>query len=159
MERQNIVFELNGDTVTLLEDPSYTLLQSIRKELKLTGTKEGCGRGECGACTVLMDDIAVNACLVPLGKVHGKRVMTVEGLAKGEEYHPLQKAFVEAGAVQCGFCTPGMLLSAYALIKKNPHPTADDVRTAISGNLCRCTGYAQIVQAVLLAADMLAAED
>jgi aerobic carbon-monoxide dehydrogenase small subunit len=156
MEKEKITFTINGEPREVMADPSSSLLHMIRFGLKLTGTKEGCHRGECGACTVLLDGLAVNACLVPAGKAEGKAVMTVEGLAQGGEYHLLQRAFVEAGAVQCGFCTPGMLMSAYSLIHSKANLTADDVAQAISGNLCRCTGYAKIVEAVLQASDMLA---
>lgn len=152
MHEQRIAFTLNGSPVELLVDPARSLLEVLRQELGQTGTKEGCGRGECGACTVLLDNRAVNSCLVPVGKVQGRSVLTVEGLSRGQDLHPLQEAFIEAGAVQCGFCTPGMLLSAYALLLENPSPTPGEVREAISGNLCRCTGYVQIVEAVLAAA-------
>jgi aerobic-type carbon monoxide dehydrogenase small subunit (CoxS/CutS family) len=158
MEKVKIAFTLNNEPVEVMVDPSCSLLHIIREELKLTGTKEGCQRGECGACTVLLEGKAVNACLVPGGKAEGKHVMTVEGLARGEEYHELQRAFVEAGAVQCGFCTPGMLMSAYSLLHQKVKPTPGEVRRAISGNLCRCTGYAKIVEAVLQASDMLAVQ-
>ena len=127
------------------------LVEVLRDQLELTGTKVACGEGECGACTVLLDGQPVNSCLVPALKVQGREVLTVEGLASLGELHPLQKAFVEHGAVQCGYCTPGMLMSAKALLDHNPNPTEEEVRLAISGNLCRCTGYAKIVEAVLAA--------
>ncbi|HOL17890.1 MAG TPA: (2Fe-2S)-binding protein [Bacillota bacterium] len=152
MKKQIIRFRLNDEPVELLADPAQSLLHLLREELELTGTKEGCGRGECGACTVLLDGRPVNSCLVPAGKVEGKQVITIEGLTRSGEARPLQEAFVAAGAVQCGFCTPGMIISAYALLKANPNPTAAEIRSAISGNLCRCTGYKQIEQAVAMAA-------
>jgi carbon-monoxide dehydrogenase small subunit len=124
-------------------------VEALRDQLELTGTKVACGEGESGACTVLLDGEPVNSCLVPALKAQDREVMTVEGLAPLGELHPLQKAFVEHGAVQCGYCTPGMLMSAKALLDHNPNPTEDEIRLAISGNLCRCTGYAKIVEAIL----------
>ncbi len=160
MKKQLIVFNINGEKVEVFADPAESLLYVLRERLGLTGTKEGCGQGECGACTVLMEGRAVNSCLVPAGKVEGKQVLTIEGLTlkareKGLAVHPLQEAFVEKGAVQCGFCTPGMVISAYALLKENRQPSKDQVRTAISGNLCRCTGYKQIEEAILAASKKL----
>ncbi|MBI5444929.1 MAG: (2Fe-2S)-binding protein [Deltaproteobacteria bacterium] len=146
-----IHFVLNGRPVTAEVDPSRTLLWLLRERFDLTGAKEGCGVGECGACTVLLDGEAVNACLLLAGKVQGRSVTTVEGLGGPEALHPLQKAFLEKHAVQCGFCTPGMLLSAKALLDRTPRPTREEIRTALSGNLCRCTGYTQIVEAVFTA--------
>jgi carbon-monoxide dehydrogenase small subunit len=135
--------------VTLQVKPSAMLVEVLRDQLELTGTKVACGEGECGACTVLLDGKPVNSCLVPALKAQGREVLTVEGLAPLGELHPLQKAFVEHGAVQCGYCTPGMLMSAKALLDHNPDPTEEEVRLAISGNLCRCTGYAKIVEAIV----------
>lgn len=132
--------------------PRETLLDVLRGRLRLTGTKKGCGNGECGACTVLLDKKAVNACLVLALTVDGRRVTTVEGLAGAEELHPLQKAFVTYGALQCGFCTPGMLMSASALLAEHPAPGREDIKKALSGNLCRCTGYLQIIEAIEAAA-------
>jgi len=140
---------LNGEEVTVEVKPSTLLVEVLRDQLELTGTKVACGEGECGACTVLLDGKPVNSCLMPALKAQGREVLTVEGLAPLGELHPLQKAFVEHGAVQCGYCTPGMLMSAKALLDHNPNPTEDEVRLAISGNLCRCTGYAKIVEAIL----------
>jgi len=147
-----VVFTLNGHPVRAEVESHRTLLWLLREHFYLTGTKEGCGVGECGACTVLLDGRAVNACLVLAGKVQGREVLTVEGLGGPEALHPLQEQFVAKGAVQCGFCTPGMLLSAKALLDENPWPTREEIRVALSGNLCRCTGYNQIVDAVHAAA-------
>ncbi len=145
---QTLTMTLNGEEVTVQVKPSALLVEVLRDQLELTGTKVACGEGECGACTVLLDGVPVNSCLVPALKAQGREVMTVEGLAPLGELHPLQKAFVEHGAVQCGYCTPGMLMSAKALLDHNPNPTEDEVRLAISGNLCRCTGYAKIAEAI-----------
>lgn len=148
---QTLTMRLNGEEVTVQVEPSAMLVEVLRDQLELTGTKVACGTGECGACTVLLDGKAVNSCLVPALKAQGREVITVEGLAPLGQLHPLQKAFVEHGAVQCGYCTPGMLMSAKALLDHNPHPTEEEIRVAISGNLCRCTGYAKIVEAILAA--------
>jgi len=128
------------------------LLDTLRKQLKLTGTKEGCSVGECGACTVILDDEAVNSCMVLTAQVDGSKIITVEGLESKSGLHPLQKAFIDNQAVQCGFCTPGMLMSALALLNKNPNPNKEEIKTALEGNLCRCTGYQQIIDAVEAAA-------
>ena len=149
MMTQTLTMKLNGEKVSVQVEPWAMLVEVLRDQLELTGTKVACGEGECGACTVLLDGRPVNSCLVPALKAQGREVMTVEGLAHLGELHPLQKAFVEHGAVQCGYCTPGMLMSAKALLDHNPSPTEDKVRLAISGNLCRCTGYAKIVEAIL----------
>ncbi len=148
MNKITISFKINGEKKKLTIDANTTLLKLIREELKLTGTKEGCGIGECGACTVIVDGKAVNSCLVLAGQIDGSEITTIEGLAKNGELHKIQQAFIDYGAVQCGFCTPGMIMSAKALLDKNPHPTRDEIKIAISGNLCRCTGYKQIVDAV-----------
>ncbi len=148
MQKERISFTLNGDLKEVYADPAISLLRLLRDELRLTGTKEGCGEGECGACTVLLDDRAVNSCLVPVGKVINRSVLTIEGLSRGEDYHPLQEAFVKKGAVQCGFCTPGMIMSACSLLQEKPDPTSCEIKTAISGNLCRCSGYKQIEEAI-----------
>lgn len=129
-----------------------TLLDLIRDKLELTGAKEGCGVGDCGACTVIMNGKAVNSCLVLAINAHGSEIVTIEGLGKGSELDPIQDAFVKYGAIQCGFCTPGMILSAKALLDENPNPTDEEIKLAISGNLCRCTGYTQIIEAVKAAA-------
>ena len=139
---------VNGKSVEVKVDPTWTLLYVLREELKLTGTKKGCEKGDCGACTVLLQGTPVNSCLVLALQAEGKEIETIEGLGQADDLHPLQKSFIANGAVQCGFCTPGMLLSAAALLKKNPSPTEKEIRTAISGNLCRCTGYQKIVKAI-----------
>jgi aerobic carbon-monoxide dehydrogenase small subunit len=143
-----IQFILNGKKHQLDTNGSRRLIDVLREDLGLTGTKEGCGIGECGACTVLVDGKAVNACLVLVGQIHNKKVITIEGLSQSEILHPLQQNFLEKGAVQCGYCTPGMLLSAAALIESNPNPSEEEINEAIAGNLCRCTGYKQIVEAI-----------
>ena len=148
MNMQTLTMTLNGEEVTVQVKPSALLVEVLRDQLELTGTKVACGEGECGACTVLLDGRPVNSCLVPALKAQGREVLTVEGLTPLGELHPLQKAFVERGAVQCGYCTPGMLMSAKALLDHNPNPTEEEIRVAISGNLCRCTGYAKIVEAI-----------
>lgn len=144
-------FELNGAPQYLEVDPGERLL-SLLRQLGMKSVKEGCGTGDCGACTVLVEGRAMRSCLMVAPQVQGRRVLTLEGLGTLDKPHPLQKAFLEAGAVQCGFCTPGMVLVAYELLTRDPSPTPEQVRQAISGNLCRCTGYVKIVDAVLLAA-------
>jgi carbon-monoxide dehydrogenase small subunit len=139
---------VNGIEREVAVAANRTLLELLREDLGLTGTKHGCGEGDCGACVVLLDGVAVNSCLVLGLEAAGSHVTTIEGVAVGAELHPLQQAFVEAGAVQCGFCTPGMILVAKSLLDRNPAPREDEVRRAISGNLCRCTGYQKIVEAV-----------
>ncbi|HSR10054.1 MAG TPA: (2Fe-2S)-binding protein [Thermodesulfobacteriota bacterium] len=139
---------VNGGPVEAMVNPAHSLLKVLREDLKLTGTKKGCEQGDCGACTVLLEGKAVNACLVLALQAQGKSIETIEGLGAPERLHPLQESFIRNGAVQCGFCTSGMLLSAVALLRKNPHPTAEEIRRGISGNLCRCTGYAKIVKAI-----------
>jgi len=149
-------FTVNGRAASVEADAEMRLLDALREELHLTGTKEGCGEGECGACTVLLDGRPVNSCLVLAVQVEGRDVLTIEGVAGGPRLHPIQQAFVETGAVQCGFCTPGFILSTYALLRDHPAPSEDEILTALEGNLCRCTGYAKIVEAVKLAAARLA---
>lgn len=148
-----ITLTVNGDPTTIAVRSNHTLLQVLRDQLGLTGTKIGCENGECGACTVLMDGEPVNSCLVLAVEADGRKIETVEGLAKGEQLHPLQQTFIDHNAIQCGFCTPGMLMTAKGLLDHNPHPTEDEVREAITGNLCRCTGYIRIVDAILDAAE------
>jgi len=139
---------VNGKPVEAKVNPTWTLLHVLREELKLTGTKKGCEKGDCGACTVLLEGNPVNSCLVLALQAEGKKVETIEGLGTADSLHPLQKSFIANGAVQCGFCTPGMLLSSAALLRKKPNPTEKEIRVSISGNLCRCTGYAKIVKAI-----------
>ena len=148
MENRKIFLKVNGEIYRMSVPDNRTLLQAIRDDLGLTGTKEGCGIGECGACTVLVDGRPVNSCLALAVEMDGREITTVEGLAKDGVLDLLQQAFIEEGAVQCGFCTPGMLMSAQGLLNKNPFPTEDEIRKAIQGNLCRCTGYDPIVRAV-----------
>lgn len=156
--KERISFRLNGREVEVETEPGGMLLELLREHFCLTGAKRGCGQGECGACTVIMDGRAVNACILPVGKVRGADIRTVEGLAPAGQLHPLQEEFISQGAVQCGFCTPGMLLSAKALLAENPDPTPADIRGAIGGNICRCTGYVKIEKAVLSAAARLREE-
>jgi carbon-monoxide dehydrogenase small subunit len=140
---------VNGQQREIMAAPWRTLLDVLRYDLGLTGVKEGCGNGNCGSCTVLLDGEPVNSCLVLIGEVEGKEITTIEGLAQGNILHPLQQAFIEEGAVQCGFCTPGVILNAKAMLDSNPRPTEEEVRGTIAGNLCRCTGYDKIVRAIL----------
>ena len=149
MSKRLMEITVNGTRHELALEPRRTLLELLREEVGLTGTKHGCGEGDCGACVVLLDGEPVNACLVLALEAAGREVLTVEGLADGNRLHPIQQAFVDVGAVQCGYCTPGMVLTARALLARNPRPTEADVRRAISGNLCRCTGYQKIVEAIL----------
>ena len=153
-----ISFTVNGRAVERDVREDERLLDLIRDDLQLTGTKEGCGEGECGACTVLIDGKAIASCLVLAPQVDGKEILTVEGLAPGEELHPIQRAFVEKGAVQCGFCTPGFIMSTYALLSTNPDPSDEEIMAALEGNLCRCTGYAKILDAVRYAAELMRQE-
>ena len=146
-----ISFKLNGKPISLDLDPSMRFIDVLREELHLTGTKEGCGEGSCGACVVLMDGKSVNSCLLPVANVIGHEIVTIEGLKETEEFNVLQKAFADRGGQQCGFCTPGMIIAAYSLLKSNPHPSKEEIRAKMSGNLCRCTGYQAIVEAVLMA--------
>jgi aerobic-type carbon monoxide dehydrogenase small subunit (CoxS/CutS family) len=149
-----IALTVNGQAYRVRAEPNKTLLYLLRDDLGLHGVKDACGgEGECGACTVIMDGEPVNACLVLAGQAAGRRIETIEGLAQAGQLHPLQTAFVEAGAVQCGFCTPGAIMSAKALLDRNPHPNEDEIREALSGNLCRCTGYTKMIEAVRRAAE------
>jgi aerobic-type carbon monoxide dehydrogenase small subunit (CoxS/CutS family) len=144
---------VNGQPTKVKVNPTWTLLRVLREELRLTGTKKGCEQGDCGLCTVIMDGKTVNACLVLALQAEGKEIETIEGLGTAEHLHPLQESFIEHGAIQCGFCTPGMLLSSAALLRKNPRPNANEIREGLSGNLCRCTGYAKIIKAVKAASE------
>src|SRR5271163_745194 len=142
---------VNGAAVTCEAYPMARLLDVLREELKLTGTKEGCGEGECGACAIEMDGALVNSCLVPALQAEGAKIRTIEGVASGEQLHAVQQAFITHGGAQCGICTPGMILAAVNLLERNPHPAEADVRIALAGNLCRCTGYTKIFESVLSA--------
>jgi carbon-monoxide dehydrogenase small subunit len=152
MARHHISFTVNGDPAEVLCDTEQTLLDVLRDELELTGTKEGCGTGDCGACSVVVDGRLVCSCLMLGVEAQGRKVETIEGMASGEELHPLQRKFLEHAALQCGICTPGFLVAAKALLERNPDPTETEVRYWLAGNLCRCTGYDKIVRAVLDAA-------
>jgi carbon-monoxide dehydrogenase small subunit len=153
-----ISLKVNGILYDVRVNAETSLLSLLRDELDLTGTKDGCHEGECGACTVIMNGKPVNACLVLAVEANGSEILTVEGLSQGDELHPLQQAFVDCGAVQCGFCTPGMLMSAKALLDENPGPTPEEIRRALRGNLCRCTGYKKIEDAIHQAARVLRGE-
>jgi aerobic-type carbon monoxide dehydrogenase small subunit (CoxS/CutS family) len=151
MKSIRVSFKVNGKDLDLSCAPNRTLLEVLREDLGLTGAKDACGgEGECGACTVIMDGKAVNSCLVLIGQVQDHAIETIEGLASADGLHPLQQAFVEVGAVQCGYCTPGVILAAKALLQTNPDPSDEEIREALSGNLCRCTGYNKVVEAVHL---------
>ncbi len=144
----NVEFLLNGKKVSIDAKPHWTLLNVLREHFDLTGTKKGCETGECGACTVLIDGKNVNSCMALIGSVDGKEVTTIEGLTKNGQLNPIQKAFIEKAAIQCGYCTPGMVMSVKALLDENPNPTKEEIKYAIAGNLCRCTGYEQIIEAI-----------
>ncbi|MBR0025852.1 MAG: (2Fe-2S)-binding protein [Clostridia bacterium] len=146
---------INGEAIVVDVDPSLSLAQFLREKLYLTGTKIGCGKGECGACTVIMNGKAVTSCIIPILRAEGAEITTIEGLADGAKLHPLQESFIEQGAIQCGFCTPGMIMSAKALLDQNPNPTQLEVREALGGNICRCTGYVNIENAVFDAAEKM----
>ncbi len=151
--KKEITFTLNKEKVIVEADPKWTLLYLLREILEMTGTKEGCGYGECGACTVIIDGQAVNSCLYPVMEAEGRDIVTIEGLAsKTGEMDPVQDAFVKEGAVQCGFCIPGMIMSARALLDEKEKPTEDEIKESIEGNLCRCTGYVKIIEAIKSAA-------
>lgn len=156
---EEITLHINGEQETVQIERNWTLLYVLREVLDLTGAKCGCNTGDCGACKVILDGEAVNSCLVLARNAVGKRIETIEGLAKGTQLHPIQQAFIDCGAIQCGYCTPGMIMSAKALLDKNTHPTEQEVREAIEGNLCRCTGYAKIVEAILAAAEEMEKEN
>lgn len=155
MSEINLTLSVNGKPVEVNTDPSRTLLSLLRDELKLKSPKEACGQGDCGACVVLLDGKAVNSCLVLAAQAQGAEVLTIEGLAEGGKLHPLQQNFIDNWAFQCGYCTSGMLMSVYGLLLENPKPTREEIKTAISGNLCRCTGYEEIIEAVEQTAEEL----
>lgn len=155
---QIIHLNINGEEHDVLARPGESLLDVLRNRLYLTGTKQGCNEGDCGACTVIMEGRPVNACLVLAAEAVGQKILTVEGLANGSKLHPLQESFLKHGGFQCGFCTPGMLMSAKALLEANPDPTDEEIKQGISGNLCRCTGYAKIVESIREAARVIRGE-
>ena len=157
-EKLEISLAVNGEPKTIHAYPMERLLDVLRNQLSLTGAKEGCGEGECGSCSVLLDGVLVNSCLVPVLQAQGTNVTTIEGLAAGPDLNRLQRAMLEFGGAQCGICTPGIILAASHLLDKNPHPSSQEIREALSGNLCRCTGYAQICEAVAQAASLGDAE-
>jgi carbon-monoxide dehydrogenase small subunit len=146
--KQLITLTVNNQEHELAVEPNLTLLDLLRYHLELTGTKKGCDEGDCGACTVIMNGKPVSSCLILAVQANGKEILTIEGIETEEGMHPIQQAFIDRGAIQCGYCTPGMILSAKALLDRNPHPSEEEIRTAISGNLCRCTGYQKIVEAI-----------
>ncbi len=158
MTKTLIQARINGEDVAFLCEPSQTLLEALRDELELTGTKEGCSNGNCGACNVIMDGVLVNSCLVLAVEAEGKAITTIEGIAGPTGLHPLQQKFLEHAALQCGICTPGFIVAAKALLDQNPHPTEQEVRHWLAGNLCRCTGYDKIVRAVMDAAETIRAQ-
>lgn len=151
MSFMEIEFKVNGQRHSIDVFPMARLLDVLREELQLTGTKEGCGEGECGACTVIIDGRIVNSCLVPVAQVNGAEITTIEGVAGASELHAIQQAFIDHGGAQCGICTPGMVLAAVDLLKRNPEPTENDIRNGLAGNLCRCTGYMKIFESVVRA--------
>jgi aerobic carbon-monoxide dehydrogenase small subunit len=153
---KQIILNVNSQFYPIEVEPGDLLVDVLREKLFLTGTKKGCGTGDCGACTVIIDGATVNSCLVLAVAAEGKAITTIEGLASGEQLHPIQQAFIERGAIQCGYCTPGLTLTSKVLLDTNPHPSEAEIRLAISGNLCRCTGYTKIIEAVQAAAEKLA---
>ncbi|MFO7772567.1 MAG: (2Fe-2S)-binding protein [Dehalococcoidia bacterium] len=155
MAEQKVKFMVNGRPYEILTEPHMTLVEVLRDKLDITGTKISCGAGECGACTVLIDGKPVLSCLTLAMTAREKNILTIEGLAEGGNLHPIQQAFIDHGAIQCGFCTPGMVLATKALLDENPNPTREEVKRALAGNLCRCTGYVKIVDAVLAAAERI----
>ena len=159
VQSRTIRFVLNGQSCELQVKPWRTLLEMIREHLSLTGTKEGCGHGECGSCTVIMGGKTVNSCLVPALEADGQEILTIEGFCSGDTLHPIQDAFVERSGMQCGFCTPGMIISAKALLDRNPAPSEKEIREAMAGNFCRCTGYTKIVESIDAAARLLRGEN
>ncbi len=152
MKKTAITLNVNNETFDIVTFPNQTLLEVLRDHLHLTGTKESCGEGVCGSCTVLLNGLPVRSCLTLAIAAQGKEITTIEGLSKGAKLHPVQEAFVERGGLQCGFCTPGMIMSTKALLDENPHPTEEEIRRAIAGNFCRCTGYSKIIESIKAAA-------
>ena len=155
MSKQTIHIKINGQPQEVAVEPHWTLLETVREQLSLTGSKEGCGTGDCGACSMIVDGRLITSCLMLAPEAEGSEVLTIEGLARNGELHPVQQSFIDAGGVQCGFCTPGMIMATKALLDRNSRPTLEDVRLGLAGNLCRCTGYAKIYEAVLAAAERI----
>ncbi len=155
MKKEIANFKVNGRSYEVLITPNMTLSELLREQLGLTGTKNACGAGECGSCTVLIDGRPTLSCSTLAIAVQGKEILTIEGLSRGTKLHPLQKAFIDAGAIQCGFCTPGMIMTAKAMLDANPNPNRDQVKEGLGGNICRCTGYVKIIDAVMTAADTM----
>ena len=155
MPKQIIRITVNGQPHELAVEPHWTLLETVREQLGLTGSKEGCGTGDCGACSMIVDGRLITSCLVLAPEADGSEVLTIEGLARNGELHPVQRAFIDSGGVQCGFCTPGMIMATKTLLESNPRPSLEDVRLGLAGNLCRCTGYTKIYEAVLAAAQKI----
>ena len=158
MPKQIINLRINGEPRELAVEPNWTLLETVREALGYTGSKEGCGTGDCGACSMIVDGRLITSCLMLAPQADGRTITSIEGLARNGDLHPVQQAFIDAGGVQCGFCTPGMVMAATALLQQNPKPTFEDIRNGLAGNLCRCTGYTKIFQAVELAAQRMAAK-
>jgi len=152
MPKQLIILTINGERAEVAVEPRWTLLEMVREELRYTGSKEGCGTGDCGACSMIVDGRLVTSCLMLAAQADGCEVVTIEGLATNGTLHPVQQAFIDTGGVQCGFCTPGMIMAAKSLLDNNPSPSLEEVREGLAGNLCRCTGYAKIYEAVMQAA-------
>jgi carbon-monoxide dehydrogenase small subunit len=146
--RRKISFILNGSSVVVETDADRRAVDVLREDLGLTGVKEGCGSGECGACSILVDDVVKLSCIMTAAQLEGRKVVTIEGIGRDGELHPVQRSFVECGAIQCGFCTPGMVIAAVGFLKENPDPTREEIRAGLSGNICRCTGYEKIIDAV-----------
>ena len=155
MPKQIVTLTVNGELQEVAAEPHWTLLETVREALSLTGSKEGCGTGDCGACSMTVDGRLITSCLMLAVEADGAEILTIEGLARDGQLHPLQQAFIDAGGVQCGFCIPGMIMAAKALLDETPNPTLDDIRLALAGNLCRCTGYAKIYEAVMLATERM----
>jgi len=155
LNKKTLTMVVNGKTVEKMVEPGDTLLDVLREELGLKGVKKGCGKGECGACTIIMNGKAVNSCIVPAMQAVGAEIQTIEGLSNGNGLHPLQQTFIDCGAIQCGFCTPGMIMSSKALLDKNLKPTKEEIKQALAGNVCRCTGFVKIEEAVEKAAEIL----
>jgi aerobic carbon-monoxide dehydrogenase small subunit len=153
MEKKKIKFTINGTQHELHVSPWRTLLEVIREDLKLTGTKEGCGQGECGSCTIIMNGKTVNSCLIPAMEADNQEILTIEGLSDGDKLHPIQETFVNHAGMQCGFCTPGMIMPAKVLLDENPNPTEEEIREGIAGNFCRCTGYTKIIESIKAATE------